>query len=81
MENYEKMVMEQAYRILNEDDFKWSSEFKGYMRIELVSLLMEYFKDIEDYRKCSKLKTILENLESSDDEHNSKGIETGSKKS
>jgi len=81
MENYEKMVMEQAYTILTKPDFKWIDEFKGYMRIELVSLLMEYFKDIEDYRKCSKLKTILENLESSDDEHNSKGIETGSKKS
>jgi hypothetical protein len=80
MENYEKMVMEQAYTILTKSDFEWSSDFKDYMKVELVSLIMEYFEDIEDYRKCSELKTIIENLESSDDEHSSKGIETGSRK-
>lgn len=79
--DYEKMVMEKAYEILLKPEFKWSSYFKHYMKVELISLLIEYFEDVEDYRKCSKLKTIIENLESSNDEHSGKGIETGSKKS
>ena len=81
MKDYEKMVMEQVYDILMEDDFKWSVDFNQKMKMDLLNLLIEYFKNIEDYIKCSKLKPIIENLESSDDEYSNKGIETGSKKS
>lgn len=80
MENYEKKVMEQVYDILMEDDFKWSVDFNHSMKVDLVNLLIEYFKNIEDYRKCSKLKPIMVNLENENDEHSCKTITTGSKK-
>ena len=80
MDNYEKLVMEQAYEILSHSDFKWSYEFKHDMKLDLLNLLIEYFTDIEHYEKCSMLKSIMENLESSDVKHSDKTIETGSNK-
>tara|TARA_B100001093_G_scaffold510878_1_gene577611 strand:- start:23 stop:268 length:246 start_codon:yes stop_codon:yes gene_type:complete len=80
MENYEKLVMEQAYDILSDSDFKWSYEFRHEMKLDLLNLLIEYFTDIEHYEKCSKLVTMIQNLENTNVKHNSETIETGSNK-
>jgi len=78
MENYEKLVMEQAYNILSDSDFKWGYEFRNDMKLDLLNLLIQYFTDIEHYEKCSKLKPIIEKLENVDVKYNSETIETGS---
>jgi len=80
MENYEKLVMEQAYDILSDSDFKWSYEFKHKMKLDLLNLLIGYFTDIEHYEKCSKLVTMIQNLENTNVKNNSETIETGSNK-
>lgn len=75
--SYENKVMEQAYFILMKDDFEWSDSFQDDMKLKLLSLLLDYFSDIEHYEKCSKLKPIIKRLESID-ENISKTTVTGS---
>lgn len=75
--DYEKKVMEISYKILMEEDFEWSSDFKYDMRFQLLKLLIEYFEDIEDYEKCAKLHSMLDQLENRYETIN-KTITTGS---
>lgn len=60
--NYEKLVMENTYEILMRDGFTWSYEFKDDMKVQLLSLLIDYFIDIEAYEKCAHLNKLLTNL-------------------
>lgn len=70
--SYERMVMEHTYEILTKDDFAWTMEFTPSMRIQMVELLLSYFKDkdIEDYEKCAKLQPMLEELERENEDNN-----------
>lgn len=77
--SYEKKVMENTFEILTKDDFAWTREFSPEMRVQLVDLLLTYFKDIEDYERCAKLQPMLDELEMKNENHN-KTITTGSGK-
>ena len=75
--NYEKKVMESTYEILMKKDFTWSYEFKDEMKVQLVTLLIDYFTDIEEYEKCAHLSKLLTNL-GENNENMGEAIATGS---
>lgn len=77
--NYENKVMNSVYEILTKEDFKWSNEFDLYMMHDLVEVVLNYFKDIEDYEKCAKLQPMLDSMEMKDESYN-KTVITGSGK-
>ena len=76
--NYEKKVMENAYEILTTVGFEWSLEFRDVMKTQLINLLLEYFTEIEEYERCTKLQTMKTNLENKN-ENISENVITGSK--
>ena len=41
--NYEREVMESAFRILSKKNFKWGYEFDDRMKEDLLNLLLTYF--------------------------------------
>ena len=61
--NYERQVMDSAFRILKKKDFKWGHEFDNGMKKGLLNLLLTYFTDIEHYEKCAHIHSLLKNLE------------------
>jgi len=61
--NYEKEVMESAFRILSKKNFKWGYEFDDRMKRELLNLLLTYFTDIEQYEKCAHIHSMIKDLE------------------
>jgi hypothetical protein len=61
--NYEKQVMNSAFRILNKKDFKWGDEFDNGMKEDLLNLLLKYFTDIEHYEKCAHIHSMLKDME------------------
>ena len=69
--------MENTFEILAKNDFAWTREFSLNMRVQLVDLLLTYFRDVEDYEKCAKLQPMLDELEIKNENHN-KTITTGS---
>jgi len=75
--SYERKVMENTFEILAKNDFAWTREFSLNMRVQLVDLLLTYFRDVEDYEKCAKLQPMLDELEIKNENHN-KTITTGS---
>ena len=75
--SYERKVMENTFEILTKNDFAWTREFSLNMRVQLVDLLLTYFRDVEDYEKCAKLQLMLDELEIKNENHN-KTITTGS---
>ena len=77
--SYERKVMENTFEILTKNDFVWTREFSLNMRVQLVDLLLTYFRDVEDYEKCAKLQPMLDELEIKNENHN-KTITTGSGK-
>lgn len=61
--NYEREVMESAFRILRKNNFKWGYEFDDRMKRELLNLLLTYFTDIEQYEKCAHIHSMIKDLE------------------
>jgi hypothetical protein len=61
--NYEREVMESAFRILSKKNFKWGYEFDDRMKRELLNLLLTYFTDIEQYEKCAHIHSMIKDLE------------------
>ena len=61
--NYEREVMESAFRILSKKNFKWGYEFDNGMKNELLNLLLKYFTDIEQYEKCAHIHSMIKDLE------------------
>ena len=61
--NYEREVMESAFRILRKNNFKWWYEFDDRMKRELLNLLLTYFTDIEQYEKCAHIHSMIKDLE------------------
>lgn len=72
--------MDNTYEILMKEDFAWSLEFKEEMKVQLLTLLIEYFTDVEDYEKCAHLNKLLINLENMN-ENISETTSSGSNKS
>lgn len=72
--------MESTYEILMKPEFVWSYEFKDGMKVQLLSLLIDYFTDIEAYEKCAHLNKLLTNL-GDKNENMGETITTGSNKS
>jgi len=75
--NYERKVMDSAFKILNKRDFKWSDEFDDGMKMDFLNLLLTYFTDIEHYEKCAHIHSMLKDLENMN-ENISKTVESGS---
>jgi hypothetical protein len=61
--NYEREVMESAFRILSKKNFKWGYEFDDRMKEDLLNLLLTYFTDIEQYEKCAHIHSMIKDLE------------------
>ena len=61
--NYEREVMESAFRILSKKNFKWGYEFDDRMKRELLNLLLTYFTDIEQYEKFAHIHSMIKDLE------------------
>ena len=61
--NYEREVMESAFRILSKKNFKWGYEFDDRMKKQLLNLLLTYFTDIEQYEKCAHIHSMIKDLE------------------
>jgi len=61
--NYEREVMESAFRILSKKNFKWGYEFDDRMKRGLLNLLLTYFTDIEQYEKCAHIHSMIKDLE------------------
>jgi protein-arginine kinase activator protein McsA len=61
--NYERKVMESAFRILNKKNFKWGHEFDNKMKTDLLNMLLTYFTDIEQYEKCAHIHSMIKDLE------------------
>ena len=76
--NYEREVMESAFRILSKKNFKLGYEFDDRMKNELLNLLLTYFTDIEQYEKCAHIHSMIKDLENMN-ENISKTNITGSK--
>ena len=76
--NYERQVMESAFRILNKKNFKWGYEFDDRMKTDLLNMLLTYFTDIEQYEKCAHIHSMIKDLENMN-ENTSKTNITGSK--
>lgn len=78
--DYEKKVMRIAYDIISDGEFSWRTDFNYDMKMELLKLLIEYFTDIEQYEKCSKLSKMINSLEKTN-ENISETTITGSEES
>lgn len=61
--NYEREVMESAFRILSKKNFKWGYEFDDRMKRDFLNLLLTYFTDIEQYEKCAHIHSMIKDLE------------------
>jgi len=61
--NYEREVMESAFRILKKTNFKWGYEFDNTMKHDLLNMLLTYFTDIEQYEKCAHIHSMIKDLE------------------
>lgn len=61
--NYEREVMESAFRILKKKNFKWGYEFDNKMKTDLLNMLLTYFTDIEQYEKCAHIHSMIKDLE------------------
>ena len=61
--NYEKEVMNSAFRILSKKNFKWGYEFDNKMKTDLLNMLLTYFTDIEQYEKCAHIHSMIKDLE------------------
>jgi hypothetical protein len=77
--NYEREVMLNTYQVLTKPDFVWGGEFSFDMKVQLLGLVLTYFKDVEDYKKCAKIQLMLDKLENKNENHN-EAITTGSGK-
>ena len=75
--NYEKEVMNSAFRILSKKNFKWGYEFDNKMKTDLLNMLLTYFTDIEQYEKCAHIHSMIKDLENMN-ENISKTVESGS---
>lgn len=62
MQNYFGQMMKDGYELLVAKRPIWPVELDRIQKIELLQHAINYFKDLEEYEKCSILKTKIDNL-------------------
>ena len=60
--NYIEEVIESTHQVLTEKTIPWPHELSVEHKKMLVSKMIKYYKDIEDFAKCSELEDLLKTL-------------------
>lgn len=61
--DYQSKIIANGYKILSGNKFIWSDEFTDSMKVELLTFMLEYYEEVEDWDICIKLKKMLDELE------------------
>jgi hypothetical protein len=62
MENNFDQLMNSGYTVLLEKKIPWPNEFTVQHKIALYSKFLEYYQEVEDYRKCIELSKKIKSL-------------------
>ena len=62
MENYLDLTIEEVYAVISNTSI-WPSTFDQNKKIKLMTSMIKYFIDKEEYEKCQQLQNIIDELE------------------
>ena len=62
VENYLDLTIEEVYAVISNTSI-WPSTFDQNKKIKLMTSMIKYFIDKEDYEKCQQLQNIIDELE------------------
>ena len=62
VENYLDLTIEEVYEVISNINV-WPSTFNQTKKIKLMTSMIKYFIDKEEYEKCQQLQNIIDELE------------------
>ena len=62
VENYLDLTIEEVYAVISNTSI-WPSAFDQNKKIKLMTSMIKYFIDKEEYEKCQQLQNIIDELE------------------
>jgi|TARA_R110000744_G_scaffold264327_1_gene378621 hypothetical protein len=62
VENYLDLTIEEVYAVISNTSI-WPSTFDQNKKIKLMTSMIKYFIDKEEYEKCQQLQNIIDELE------------------
>ena len=62
VENYLDLTIEEVYAVISNTSI-WPSTFDQNKKIKLMTSMIKYFIDKEEYEKCQQLQDIIDELE------------------
>jgi protein-arginine kinase activator protein McsA len=63
-ENYTGLAIDEGFQILTKP-IGLSRKFTVKRKLQLARTMLDYYVELEDYGKCTKLRAIIEGLENS----------------
>ena len=61
VENYLDLTIDEVYHVISNIDV-WPSTFDKNQKIKLMTSMIKYFIDKEEYEKCQQLQDIIDEL-------------------
>jgi len=61
VENYLDLTIDEVYHVISNIDV-WPTSFDKNQKIKLMSSMIKYFIDKEEYEKCQQLQDIIDEL-------------------
>ena len=74
-ENYLDLTIEEVYDVISQVNV-WPASFDTDKKIKLMTRMINYFVDLEEYEKCAFLQKYIDGLENNKQTDRHSGIES-----
>jgi len=75
VENYLDLTIEEVYIVISNIEV-WPTTFDQNKKIKLMTSMIKYFIDKEEYEKCQQLQDIIDELENNQQSNRRSRIES-----